>query len=214
VLALLAELVGPSGTAVGVEPNPEARAAARALLDAAGHPEVEVREGRGDATGLEEGAWDAVMCRHVLTHTGAGRPAIVGHLARLVRPGGHVYLVDVDLDGARTTPPDDAMTAQMERYVAFHRSLGNDVRTGPFLPVLLRDAGLDVVDTSGLLLAVPAEQMALGGPLRAAQDAMAAAGFLGNDEVKGWEAERQRFARVPHALLWMPVYVAIGRRPD
>jgi hypothetical protein len=71
-----------------------------------------------------------------------------------------------------------------------------------------------VVDTSGLLLAVPAEQMALGGPLRAAQDAMAAAGFLGNDEVEGWEAERQRFAQVPHALLWMPVYVAIGRRPD
>src|SRR4051794_6139121 len=66
VLAELAAIVGPAGEGVGVEPNPEARAAARQYLDERGLPHVRVLEGHGDATGLEPGTWDVVMMRHVL----------------------------------------------------------------------------------------------------------------------------------------------------
>src|SRR5687768_3216539 len=70
VLTEIAQIVGPEGTTVGVEPGQSAREAAREELDSAGLEHVEVREGTGEATGLDSDSWDCVMMRHVLTHTG------------------------------------------------------------------------------------------------------------------------------------------------
>jgi SAM-dependent methyltransferase len=214
ILAELATIAGPSGEAVGVEPDPIARDAARQYLDERGLGHVHVREGRGDATGLEPDAWDVVMMRHVLVHTGFTAPAIVEHLASLVRPGGHVYLIDVDLDGGRTTPHDDGMTEQLSAYTAFHRARGNDVRMGPRLPVLLQDAGLDVVDAAGWFVTLPAATIVSGGPWVASQDAMIAEGFLDPNDVDRWADARQRFAAIPGGMVWLPQFVAVGRRPS
>lgn len=213
VLVELARVVGRDGEAIGVEPDPTARSAAREELDAAGLEWVAVVAGKGDATGLEPGHWDCVMARHVLTHTGDAAPGIVAHLATLPRPGGCVYLADTDLDGARTTPADPDVDEQQRRYAEFHRSMGNDVRMGPRLPVLLAEAGLELVETAGSYACIPGAALALGGPLRAAQEAMAAAGFLEESEAERWEDARQRFAQRPDALLWMPFFIAVGRRP-
>src|SRR5687768_898846 len=106
VLTEIAQIVGPDGLAVGVEPGHPAREAAREELDRLGLEHVEVREGNGEATGLDQGAWDCVMMRHVLTHTGDAVERIVAHLATLLAPGGHLYLVDVDLDATRSSPVD------------------------------------------------------------------------------------------------------------
>ncbi|MEO6122019.1 MAG: methyltransferase domain-containing protein [Acidimicrobiales bacterium] len=213
-LVELARLVGPQGRAAGVEPGEAARAAAREELDGAGFPEatVPVVDGSAEATGLETGAWDCVMVRHVLTHTGGAPPAIVTHLATLLRPGGHLYLVDTDLDAFRTTPADDAMAEQSRRYSDFHRSLGNDPRMGPRLSALLVDAGLAVVERQGRWLALPAVLMREGGPLRAAQEAMVAAGLVAPGEIPGWEAARHRFSEIPGAVVWAPFFLAVGRR--
>jgi SAM-dependent methyltransferase len=212
VLAELAQIVGDTGTAIGVEPDPSARAAARRLLDGRGLQHVEVREGRGDATGLEPASWDCVMMRHVLTHTGAAQPRIVEHLATLLRPGGHLYLVDVDLEGARQSPEDPTIAEQFERYAAFHRDRGNDVRTGPHLGELVRAAGLEVVHFGGMLNDVPGAAMASGGPVGASRDAMLESGHLQPSEVEAWEAARLAFAATPGSCFFLPVYVAIGRR--
>lgn len=212
VLAQLARRVGSSGHATGVEPDATARATARRYLDGAGFSWVEVLGGRGDDTGLEPAAWDCVMMRHVLIHTGAAAPTIVEHLASLVRPGGHVYLVDVDLDAARTTPPDAELSHQMSRYAEFHRARGNDVRIGPRLPALLAGAALEVAETAAAYACIPGALTAAGGPLRAAQEAMLAEHQLDEEESEQWEAARQRFASLPGALLWIPHFVAVGRR--
>jgi precorrin-6B methylase 2 len=214
VLAELATMVGPSGEVVGVEPDPTAREAARQYLHERGLPHVQVREGRGDDTGLEASVWDCVMVRHVLVHTGFSAPAIVEHLATLLRPGGSLYLIDVDLDGTRTSPHDDDLTEQISAYAAFHRARGNDVRMGPRLPVLLQDAGLDVVDAAGWFVTLPAATIATGGPWRASQDAMIAEGFLDPDDLDRWEQSRQRFAALDGGIMWMPQFVAVGRRPS
>lgn len=213
VLLELARLVGPAGRAVGVEPEPAARTAAREELDAAGLSWVEVVPGTGSDSSLDAGSWDCVMMRHVLIHTGGAVAEIVGHLASLTRPGGFVYLVDTDLDGARTTPADTDIAAQHQGYAKFHRARGNDVRMGPRLPELLADAGLEVVETAGAYACIPGALMALGGPLRAAQDAMVDAGALDHAEAARWEQARQRFARLRGSLVWMPQFIAVGRRP-
>ncbi|HVL93015.1 MAG TPA: methyltransferase domain-containing protein [Acidimicrobiales bacterium] len=214
VLVELARLVGPTGRAAGVEPGAAARAAAREELDSAGFTAeaVPVLASSAEATGLEPGEWDCVMVRHVLIHTGDAPSRIVSHLASLLRPGGHLYLVDTDLGALRTTPADEEMEEQQRRYEAFHRSLGNDPHMGPRLPALLADAGLAVTERVGRWLAVPAVLARSGGPLQAAQDAMIAAGHLDAGELDRWQAARLRFAEVPEALVWVPFFVAVGRR--
>jgi hypothetical protein len=101
----------------------------------------------------------------------------------------------------------------MARYAEFHLTRGNDVRMGPRLPQLLGDAGLEVVEKVGSYACIPGSVMAEGGPLRAAEDAMMASGFLDASEPERWEQARRRFASRPDALVWVPQFVAIGRRP-
>jgi SAM-dependent methyltransferase len=213
VLTEIAKIVGPEGLAVGVEPGQPAREAAREELDSFGLEHVEVREGNGEATGLDPGVWDCVVMRHVLTHTGAAVERIVAHLATLLAPGGHLYLVDVDLDATRSSPVDSEITEQFERYAEFHRALGNDVRMGARLGTLVRSAGLEVAEHRGSFQRVPAMLLADGGPLVSAQDAMIAEGILKADEVDAWEAARQRFAAQPDAEMWFATFIAIGRKP-
>lgn len=214
VLAEIAQIVGPEGTVVGVEPGDPARAAAREELGSFSLDHVEVREGNGEETGLEPGAWDCVVMRHVLTHTGDAAERIVAHLANLAAPGGHVYLVDVDLDATRSTPADPDIREQFERYAEFHRALGNDVRMGARLGALLRAAGLEVAEHRGGFQRVPALMLEMGGPLVSAQEAMIASGLVTPDEVEEWAAARQRFAALPDAELWFASFIAIGRKPE
>ncbi len=214
VLAEIAQIVGPDGTVVGVEPGRPAREAAREELDSLGLEYAEVRDGDGEATGLDPGEWDCVMMRHVLTHTGDAAERIVAHLATLLAPGGHLYLVDVDLDATRPMPPDPDIQEQFERYAEFHRAIGNDVRMGARLGMLLRAAGLEVAEHRGTFNRVPAMLMAGGGPLVSARDAMIAEGILTTDEVQAWEAAREKFVALPDAELWFAGFIAIGRKPD
>ena len=213
VLTELARIVGPGGTVVGVEPGQPAREAARQELDSQGFEYVEVVDGNGEETGLEPGTWDCVVMRHVLTHTGDAAQRIVAHLATLLAPGGHLYLVDVDLEATRSTPPDPEISEQFDRYAEFHRSLGNDVHMGPRLGSLLRAAGLEVAEHRGEFQRVPALLLAGGGPIVSAQDAMIASGIITADDTVAWESARQRFAAQPDAELWFPSFIAIGRKP-
>jgi 2-polyprenyl-3-methyl-5-hydroxy-6-metoxy-1,4-benzoquinol methylase len=104
MLPALAAAVGPDGRVTAVDADPEAVAAATALVAAAGLANVAVREGRADATGLPAGSLDVVMLRHVLAHNGGAEDVIVAHLATLLRPGGCLYLVDADLTAIRVIP--------------------------------------------------------------------------------------------------------------
>ncbi|HSK61323.1 MAG TPA: methyltransferase domain-containing protein, partial [Actinomycetospora sp.] len=104
MLPALAEWVGPHGAVAGVDADPEAVAAARAVLAAAGVHRAGVVRGRADATGLPEGSFDVAVMRHVLAHNGGAEQRIITHLGRLVRPGGHVYVLDADVTGAGLTP--------------------------------------------------------------------------------------------------------------
>jgi ubiquinone/menaquinone biosynthesis C-methylase UbiE len=213
VLCEIAQIVGPEGTVVGVEPGQPAREAARQELDSLGLEHVEVRDGNGEETGLEPGAWDCVVMRHVLTHTGDAAQGIVAHLATLLSPGGHLYLVDVDLDAFRSTPPDPELNEQFARYAEFHRLLGNDVRMGPRLGSMLRAAGLEVAEHRGEFQRVPALLLAAGGPIVSAQDAMIASGIVTAEETVAWESARQRFSAQPDAEVWFATFIAIGRKP-
>ena len=119
MLRVLAEAVGPTGVAHGVDQDADAVVAANETVSGLG--QASARVGSATGSGLELGSYDAVICRHVLAHNGGHEAAIVEHLAELGRPGGAVLLVDVDGVSSRVFPDDPDLADLMERYQEFHR---------------------------------------------------------------------------------------------
>jgi len=215
VSAVLAETVGPTGTVYAVDRNPQALALAQTSVTQTGLQNVVFSEGAASATGLAPGSVDVVMLRHVLAHNGGHEQTIVDHLATLVRPGGSVYLVDVELTAMRWRPQEDAavIAAIGERYLQFHSGLGNDLAVGLRLGELLEHAGLEQVDHRGRYITVR-PQVGMRPPAWAAREQMLAAGVIDNDDIARWQAEFERIDSGELSLtMFIPNFTACARRP-
>lgn len=208
----IAGVVGPTGRVIGVERDPVALEQAAQVVAAANVGNVELRAGEATATGVEPASVDVAMMRHVLAHNGGSEQAIVDHLATLVRPGGSVYLVDVDLTGFRMYPPEADLEDLSDSYAEFHRRLGNDPLVGLRLGRLLADAGLvEVVHTGSYV--VTEGPVGLRPPSWVARDRMVAAGVIDDSTVARW---RDAFTRIDgqsrRPTLFIPSFIATGRR--
>lgn len=213
VLVVLASLVAPAGSATGVEPNAGARAAALDEIARSGVDNATVVEGDGTATTLDPGTYDVVMIRHVLFHVGDAVHAFLEHAASLLRPGGHLYVVDVDATALRASVVDADYEEQALRYLEFQRTRGNNVDIGPHLGPLVAGAGLALVEHEGLVQKVPGQFLATGGgPMVAARREMVAAGTMTEADFPRYDAALQRVAALPHAAIFFPNYIAVGRR--
>lgn len=211
MIPALSEQAGQSGRVVAVDGDPAAVAAAQALVTSAGLGNVAVHEGRADATGIEPGSLDTAMMRHVLAHNGPTEQHIVDHVATLVRPGGCIYLVDVTYEGMAIRPAIPDLVDMNDKYVRFHAQRGNDLLVGRRLDLLLRNAGLDVLDYRGwfVLLTPPP---GLRPPPWAAREAMVAAGVATADDVARWDAALTA-AEADPPLLFLPHFAAVARKP-
>ena len=208
----LVEVVGPNGRVTGVDGDADAVAQATAMVESAGWPNVEVRSGNAADTGVEPGSLDVVMMRHVLAHNGPTEHAIVNHLATLVRPGGHVYLVDIEASLFRTDPAHPDVEDLNDRYRAFHADKGNDLRVGMRLPELMEGAGLIVEDYRGWFnILQPTGEMRP--PAWAARAAMIASGHANEDDVERWErAFNELESKRPR--VYAPLFGCVGRSPE
>lgn len=212
VAVLIAEAVGPDGRVIGIEPDPAARAAASAVIAAAGTGNVDVRAGSGTRTGIPAGSVDVVMTRHVLAHNGRDEQRIVDHLATLVRPGGSVYLLDIDGTAMRLPDLDPDLDDLLDRYRELHRRRGNDLQVGLRLGRLLTRAGLDVVLHEGWYV-ITSLPPGLRPPPWAAREAMIAEGVASEDDVRRWAAAFARLDAAPERpTAFQPFFVGIGRR--
>ena len=214
IAAVLAEVVGATGHVWAVDGNPGTVQAARETVAAAGASNVSVSTGDAAGTGVEPGSVDVVMIRHVLAHNGGREQAIADHAASLVRPGGAVYLVDIDIEGFRIRPLDPDLADLDARYRQWHAAQGNDLSVGLRLDELLVGAGLDVEVFEGryqILRPPPAMRP----PSWAARDAIVGAGLATVDDVARWEAAFDRVGRMsPGPMLFAPIFLAVGRRPS
>ena len=210
----LARLVGPAGRVIGIERDPSALDAARHLIAQSECDNVEVHPGEATATGVGSRTADVVLMRHVLAHNGGREQQIVDHLADLARPGGTVYLLDVDLTAMRMLGADPDLDDVMACYAQFHLQTGNDPMVGLQLARLLAAAGLDLVDFVGrysILEAPPGVRP----PAWAARDRMLSAGVIDEDTLRRWTAGFERFdTGATRPTLFVSQFVAIGRRPE
>jgi SAM-dependent methyltransferase len=193
--------------------TPEAVEMARAVTERAGVANVVVEAADADATGVAPGSVDVAMIRHVLAHNGGREAAIVAHAATLVRPGGSVYLIDIDGTGVRGRPTDPDLDHLNGRYWDWHESQGNDASVGLRLAELLAGAGLDVFEFSGrydIIVAPPGART----PGWAAREALVASGLATEEDVARWEAAFVRGDGMEERpTVFVPIFCAIGRRP-
>ncbi|GAA3594759.1 methyltransferase domain-containing protein [Kribbella ginsengisoli] len=134
-LAELLDRVGPSGRAVGVEPNRGLRTVARER-----HPSLELVDGIASALPFDGASFDVVRCERVLQHVDDA-PAAAGEMARVLRPGGRICLIDTDWATAIVHPADPEVLGRMIDF--FHAESANPY-SGRTLRGLLADAGLTV----------------------------------------------------------------------
>jgi SAM-dependent methyltransferase len=208
-----AELVGPTGRVLAVDRDPTAVEAARVTAARAGAENVTVEVGDAVDTGIAPGSVDVVMIRHVLAHNGGLEDAIVGHAATLVRPGGYVYLVDIEAGGLRIRPPDPDFEDLDSRYRRWHEQRGNDLSVGLRLAELLAAAGLEAIEHHGRYQ-IMRPPPGVRPPSWAARDALVADALATADDVERWAAAFETADRAEERpTLFVPLFFAFGRRP-
>ncbi|MEV6170702.1 methyltransferase domain-containing protein [Streptomyces sp. NPDC051954] len=207
----LAGMAAPDGAVWAVDRDGDALAVASALAARSGVP-MHTGIGSADATGLAEGTFDLVMLRHVLAHNGGREQAIVDHLATLVKPGGAVYLADIDASTFRLRGAPPEYEEMDERYRELHRRRGNDLTVGIRLDELLTAAGLEVVAFEGHINVI-APPPGMRGPAWAARDALAGEGLATPDDIARWDdAFRQAESDTSGRRFFGATFVAVGRR--
>ncbi|WP_067691516.1 methyltransferase domain-containing protein [Nocardia jejuensis] len=143
VLAL-ARLVGGTGRAVGVDPNPAMLALARERAREFTEAPVDFIEGSAYALPLPDADIDVIRCERVYQHLDDPAQA-TAEIARVLRPGGRVALIDSDWSTAITHPGDPELIERLHQQM---QSASPNRTSGRRLRGLLHSAGL-VIDDIG-----------------------------------------------------------------
>ncbi len=141
VALLAAELVGPSGTVIGVENNPTILETALARAQAAGLTQVSFVESDLTALVLDD-TFDAVVGRYILHHL-RDPVLVLRQLVRHLRPGGIVAFQEADLTRLGTSIPPVPLFEQVGDWIKepFRRE-GLDLQFGLRLYRVFLEAGL------------------------------------------------------------------------
>jgi SAM-dependent methyltransferase len=219
-----AKVLGPGGRVVGVERDARQRAEAERQAAAAGERGlVELRA--GDALDLplrpdEVGTFDLVHTRFLLEHV-PDPLGVVREMARAVRPGGRVVLVDDDHELLVQSPECAPLARYWRAYWESYRDRGLDPLVGRRLPSLLREAGLRPVRVATVFYgAVQGDALFaavvdnLVGVLESAADGMAASGRAGRGDLAAALEALDAWRREPAATLWYSLPLAEGVRPE
>jgi len=210
----------PRGHVLGIELDELQLAAAR--TNTAGLANVELRRGDACAPPLapaELGRFDLVHARFLLEHL-TDPEAAVRAMARAVRPGGRVALVDDDHDTLRLWPAAPAFERLWRAYCGEYTRRGMDPWIGRRLTGLLAGAGLEPCDATLLFFGAcagmelfPTVMDNMIGVVAGALPELERAGALGPAEARTGLEEIVAWRTRPDAALWYGVPLAVARRP-
>ncbi|MCP9624429.1 methyltransferase domain-containing protein [Nocardia otitidiscaviarum] len=197
---------GPGGAAVGVDPNPGMLAEARARAAAAGIA-AEFVEGNGYALPFPDDSFDAVRCERVFQHLDHPERA-TAEIARVLRPGGRVALVDSDWSTAIIHPGDpDVVAALLESWLSHTANR----HSGRHLPGLLTAAGLTVDDIGAD--AVVWDRSFIDTMLTAGLDQAVAAGAVTPDQRDRFLSDLTRGAEVGDYHCSVTMFAVVAHLP-
>jgi SAM-dependent methyltransferase len=138
----MADRIGASGWVDAIDIAPEQIEVAKTEAAAPGAATIHYAVGSAYEPALQKNAFDLVFCRLVLCHLREPDKA-VARMAKLLRPGGQLVLVDLDLQDIFTMPPCEYYPAYVnEVVIPLQAAIGVDYSIGRRLHGLMSDAGL------------------------------------------------------------------------
>ncbi len=155
VAMLAAEIVGPSGSVVGVDLVETALAHAARRVGARGLGNVTLV--RGDVADVSLGGFDAVVGRLVLLYAPDAAGVLRHHAARLA-PGGIVVAMEYDMAVPGTTPAIPLGTRALDWVRAAFAGASLDASLGARLPRVFAAAGLAVPEVLAIQPYLPPGQ--------------------------------------------------------
>jgi SAM-dependent methyltransferase len=177
VAMLIAELVGPEGSVVGIDNN--SKLLNVAALRAATQPQLRFVEG-DVRTWRDAEPFDAIVGRLILFHL-ADPISVLRHHAAALRAGGLLLALDFDLGAARTEPVLPMVTEIVGWVNAAFVHAGASPAIGTKLTLLLSEAGLADVQGFGVQGYIapgdPRGPALLGGVVRTLAPQISAAGL-------------------------------------
>jgi SAM-dependent methyltransferase len=146
ILNLLSERVEASGSVIGLEREQRFVEMARAEIAKRRLGNVTMVQADGLDTGLEKNSFDLVHERLVMINVSA-REAFLTEMLSLLRPGGTVILEDVDNVSWLCQPAHPSWEVLLNAFHTVFHAGGGDGFIGRRLPVLLRAAGVQNIQT-------------------------------------------------------------------
>jgi ubiquinone/menaquinone biosynthesis C-methylase UbiE len=207
-LVHIAGLVGPDGSAIGVDPSPTMITATRDRAQREGVAvRLVARDGRD--TGLPSGHCDAVRIERVVQHVG-DLPSIVGEAKRITRAGSRIVIADTDWGSLMIHPGDRELIRR------FKTALETGPIPEPWAGRTLHDAMLTagLTDVTSRIYPITAHPNAGRPPLWPMFDAFVNAHLATSTEIEALKADLTAAFERGGALVAFNMLVASGRVPD
>ncbi|HXH78087.1 methyltransferase domain-containing protein [Nocardioides sp.] len=209
----LAAALGPAGEVLGLDTSTAMLDAARTGWDV----ECPARFAPGDAMalGVPSGSFDAARAERVLQWLPEPRSALT-ELARVLRDGGRVSLIDTDWGSLRLDIGDEGLTAAVEQTMAVERHRPS--RVGRRLVDLARAAGFcDVESTQATQVWSDWDPDTSPAPdgcfsMRDLGEDMVDAGELDPSDLEGFVATAHDAARDGRFSMSLTMYAVVGTR--
>ncbi|MGN6722874.1 MAG: methyltransferase domain-containing protein [Marmoricola sp.] len=201
----MAELVGTSGRAIGIEPHPGLRASA---AERSAGTTATYLDGAAADLPFDDSSVDVIRCERVFQHL-LDPEAAVAEFARVLAPGGRVVLIDSDWETSVQTPGDPAV---LDRLTAFRRSQVPNPTSGRRLRGQLTSAEL-VVDPDIAATAVIPPPPALTALMTKMCGDAVEAGVISqaeSDELLAVTAAAQQSGQ---AFMAVTMFGVLGRKP-
>lgn len=161
-LPALAEVVGPSGTVVGLDRRPDVLQVAGQILHQQGLTQVKLLQADVNSTPTSDlcsvGPYDTAYCRLVLINQ-ADPLITLRQMAALVRPGGHVIIHDLldDLAYPIFDPPVPGFTQFLHLFQQSMLLQGKSPDVARRLASLAQEAGLREIGQRELINTDPSD---------------------------------------------------------
>src|SRR5690242_17443636 len=215
VSRMLAEIVGPSGSVIGVDINGDQLEQASQWCESPGLANTTFIEASADNTGLERGAFDLAYCRFLLLHL--TDPAMcLREMREILKPGGVLVVEDGDLTSAGSIPPT-ALNASADLFGRLGRARGLDYTLGAKLYHLVTSAGFS---DAGLEIHQPAIRQGenrnlLKWSVEEAAPALIDAGLITQAQLQRTLVEMQEAIDNPGVVVLMPrMSLVWARKPN
>ncbi|MFD6495944.1 methyltransferase domain-containing protein [Streptomyces sp. NPDC059944] len=203
----LAAAVGSQGRVLGLEPNPGLRAVAEQRAAEAGSS-ARFADGDALALPLPDSTVDVVWCERVLQHLAEPEKAVV-EIARVLRPGGRVALLDTDWATTILHPGDPETVAALTSGAL---SAAADPYSGRRLVGRLTAAGL-VIDDRGSQ-ALLQDHTSVAWPLiRMMAESAMRRGLIGEAQRDSLYEELAEAARQGGLHMSVTMFGAVAHRP-